>query len=228
MIQHLKTLLAEKLGTLPGRAEPIATAAFHAVSGRPLKGPYPAGLEQIIFAMGCYWGAERQLWRQDGVWVTAVGNCGGKTPNPSYEEVCTGRTGHAESVLVVFDPLLTSLEALLKTFWEGHDPTQGNRQGNDVGSQYRSAVFWMNPAHERAILASRAAYQRDLTAAGYGAITTTIERAGPFYFAEAYHQQYLAKNPNGYCGLGGTGVTCAAGIAGMDDDRRSGTRPDNG
>lgn len=208
MIASIRALWAEKMGPLPGRAEPIPTAAFHFVNGHPLKGPYPEGMGQIIFAMGCYWGAERRLWQVPGVWVTAVGNCGGETPNPTYEEVCTGRTGHAESVLVVFDPRVISLDALLKTFWEGHDPTQGDRQGNDVGSQYRSAIYWTDPAQEAAILASRASYQAKLKAAGLGAITTETGPAGPFYFAETYHQQYLAKNPNGYCGLGGTGVTC--------------------
>lgn len=209
MIAEMKTLLARKLGPLPGRPEPIATAPSHFVNGHALKGPYPEGMEQVIFAMGCYWGAERRLWQQKGVWVTAVGNAGGDTPNPTYEEVCTGRTGHSESVLVVYDPRETSLDALLQIFWEGHDPTQGNRQGNDVGSQYRSAIYWLNPAHEKIILAARARYQEKLRAAGFGPITTEVGRAGPFYFAEAYHQQYLAKNPQGYCGLGGTGVSCS-------------------
>ncbi len=198
---------------LPGRPQPIATADSHAVLGHKLKGPYPDGLETIVFALGCYWGAERKFWQVPGVWVTAVGNAGGFTPNPSYEEVCSGGTGHAESVLVVFDPRLVTLEALLKVFWEAHDPTQGMRQGNDVGSQYRSAIYWTNPAHEAAIRASLADYQKELEKSGYGKITTELAPAGPFYFAEAYHQQYLAKNPNGYCGLGGTGVSCPIGLS---------------
>lgn len=198
---------------LPGRPQPIATADSHAVLGHKLKGPYPDGLETIVFALGCYWGAERKFWQVPGVWVTAVGNAGGFTPNPSYEEVCSGGTGHAESVLVVFDPRLVTLEALLKVFWEAHDPTQGMRQGNDVGSQYRSAIYWTNPAHEAAIRASLVDYQKELEKSGYGKITTELAPAGPFYFAEAYHQQYLAKNPNGYCGLGGTGVSCPIGLS---------------
>ena len=198
---------------LPGRPQPIATADSHAVLGHKLKAPYPDGLETIVFALGCYWGAERKFWQVPGVWVTAVGNAGGFTPNPSYEEVCSGGTGHAESVLVVFDPRLVTLEALLKVFWEAHDPTQGMRQGNDVGSQYRSAIYWTNPAHEAAIRASLADYQKELEKSGYGKITTELAPAGPFYFAEAYHQQYLAKNPNGYCGLGGTGVSCPIGLS---------------
>jgi len=198
---------------LPGRAQPIATAENHHVNGHTLRGPYPEGLETAIFALGCYWGAERKFWTQPGVWVTAVGNAGGITPNPTYEEVCSGGTGHAESVLVVFDPKLTSYEKLLKVFWESHDPTQGMRQGNDVGTQYRSAIYWTTPAQRDAALASKAAYGRQLKGRGYGTITTEIAPAGEFYFAEAYHQQYLAKNPNGYCGLGGTGVSCPIGLA---------------
>jgi peptide-methionine (S)-S-oxide reductase len=197
---------------LPGRAAPIATAEKHFVSGRTLKGPYPEGLETIVLAFGCYWGAERKFWSVPGVWVTAVGNCGGYTPNPTYEEVCSGATGHTESVLVVHDPKLVSLEALLKVFWEAHDPTQGMRQGNDMGSQYRSAIYWTRPEQEMVIRASMKSFQASLKASGYGAITTELGVAGPFYFAEDYHQQYLAKNPNGYCGLGGTGVTCAIGL----------------
>jgi peptide-methionine (S)-S-oxide reductase len=198
---------------LPGRATAIPTSDTHMISGRNLKGPYPEGFETIIFALGCYWGAERKFWQVPGVWVTAVGNSGGFTPNPTYEEVCSGGTGHAESVLVVFDPRQMPLEKLLKVFWEAHDPTQGMRQGNDVGSQYRSGIYWTNPAHEPAIRASQAAYQKELSKAGYGRITTELAPAGPFYFAEDYHQQYLAKNPNGYCGLGGTGVAYPIGIA---------------
>ncbi|MFT3989112.1 peptide-methionine (S)-S-oxide reductase MsrA [Aestuariivirga sp.] len=196
---------------LAGRATEIATAETHFVNGHALKGPYPAGSERAIFALGCYWGAERKFWQAPGVWVTAVGNAGGFTPNPTYEEVCSGMTGHAESVLVVYDPKLTSYEALLKLFWESHDPTQGMRQGNDVGTQYRSAIYWTTPAQRDQALASKAQYEKALMAKGYGPITTEIAEAGPFYFAETYHQQYLAKNPRGYCGLGGTGVTCAIG-----------------
>ena len=196
---------------LPGRAEPIPTAERHLVNGNPLKGPYPAGLETAVFAMGCYWGAERKFWQVPGVWVTAVGNAGGFSPNPSYEEVCSGLTGHAESVLVVFDPAKVSYEQLLKVFFEAHDPTQGMRQGNDIGTPYRSAIYWTAPAQRDAALAAKAAYEQALQARGYGPITTEIAEAGPFYFAECYHQQYLAKNPNGYCGLGGTGVACPIG-----------------
>jgi peptide-methionine (S)-S-oxide reductase len=193
---------------LVGRPDPIPTAERHFVNKRPLKGPYPEGTEQAIFAFGCYWGAEKRFWSVPGVWVTAVGNAGGITPNPTYEEVCTGATGHAESVLVVYDPKAVSYDTLLKTFWESHDPTQGMRQGNDVGTQYRSAVFWTSEKQRDAALASKQAYERALKAKGYGPVTTEIVKAGPFYFAEDYHQQYLAKNPHGYCGLGGTGVAC--------------------
>ena len=196
---------------LPGRPEPIPTAERHVVNGNPLKGPYPAGFETAIFALGCYWGAERVFWKVPGVWVTAVGNAGGYSPNPSYEEVCSGLTGHAESVLVVFDPAKVSYAELLRLFFESHDPTQGMRQGNDVGSQYRSAIYWTSPAQREAALAAKQAYEAALTAKSYGPITTEIAEAGPFYFAETYHQQYLAKNPNGYCGLGGTGVSCPIG-----------------
>ena len=196
---------------LPGRPAPIPTADLHVVNGHPLKGPYPEGMETAIFALGCYWGAERKFWQAPGVWVTAVGNAGGFTPNPTYQEVCTGLTGHAEAVLVVFDPGKISYDRLLKIFFESHDPTQGMRQGNDVGSQYRSAIYWTTPAQRDAALAARAAYEQALRAQGLGPITTEIAEAGPFYFAEDYHQQYLARNPNGYCGLGGTGVTCPIG-----------------
>lgn len=196
---------------LPGRAEPIATAERHHVNGHPLKGPYPAGFETAVFALGCYWGAERKFWQVPGVWVTAVGNAGGFSPNPSYEEVCSGLTGHAESVLVVYDPARVSYEELLKVFFESHDPTQGMRQGNDVGTQYRSAIYWTSPAQRDAALAAKAMYEQALMAKGFGPVTTEIAEAGPFYFAETYHQQYLAKNPGGYCGLGGTGVTCPIG-----------------
>jgi peptide-methionine (S)-S-oxide reductase len=197
---------------LPGRPEPVATAEQHFVNGHPLKGPYPAGFETAVFALGCYWGAERKFWKVPGVWVTAVGNAGGISPNPTYEEVCSGGTGHAEAVLVVYDPKAVSYEQLLKVFWEAHDPTQGMRQGNDIGTQYRSAVFWTSEVQRDAALASKAAYEKLLMAKGYGPITTEIAKAGEFYFAEAYHQQYLAKNPGGYCGLGGTGVSCPVGL----------------
>jgi peptide-methionine (S)-S-oxide reductase len=197
---------------LKGRAQPIPTAQTHFVNGRPLKGPYPAGLETAQFAMGCFWGVERKFWSLPGVWVTAVGYAGGVTPNPTYDEVCSGRTGHTEVALVVFDPNAIAYSALLKSFWEGHDPTQGMRQGNDVGSQYRSAAYTTSKAQASAAEASRAAYQAALREQGYGAITTEIRPAGPFYFAEGYHQQYLAKNPGGYCGVGGTGVSCPIGL----------------
>jgi peptide-methionine (S)-S-oxide reductase len=197
---------------LPGRAEPLRTAETHFVNGRPLKGPYPEGMEQAQFAMGCYWGVERIFWKIPGVWVTAVGNAGGTTPNPTYEEVCSGRTGHAEAVLVVFDPAEVSYDELLKAFWEGHDPTQGMRQGNDRGTQYRSAIYTFDDAQMAAALRTKAAYESALKGRGYGPVTTEIEPAGEFYFAEDYHQQYLAKNPGGYCGIGGTGVSCPVGI----------------
>lgn len=206
-----KARMVEAAEALPGRSAAIATADRHHVNGNPLQGPYPAGFETAIFALGCYWGAERKFWQQPGVWVTAVGNAGGFTPNPTYEEVCSGLTGHAESVHVVFDPAQVSYSDLLKLFFEAHDPTQGMRQGNDVGSQYRSAIYWTSPAQRDAALAAKTAYEHALMAKGYGPITTEIAEAGPFYFAETYHQQYLAKNPNGYCGLGGTGVTCPIG-----------------
>jgi peptide-methionine (S)-S-oxide reductase len=198
---------------LPGRSEAIPVPAAHYVNRNPLRPPFPEGMEQAVFALGCFWGAERKFWEAPGVFSTAVGYAGGFTPNPSYMEVCSGRTGHTEAVLVVFDPTVTSYAALLKLFWESHDPTQGMRQGNDAGTQYRSAIYWTTPAQRDAALASRDAFQRVLTAAGYPAITTEIAEAGPFYYAEDYHQQYLAKNPGGYCGLGGTGVTCPVGVA---------------
>jgi peptide-methionine (S)-S-oxide reductase len=197
---------------LKGRSSPIATATEHFVSHRPLKGPYPAGLEQALFGMGCFWGAERKFWQQgDGIWITAVGYAGGHTPNATYEEVCSGRTGHNEVVLVVFDPKKISYEQLLKSFWEGHDPTQGMRQGNDVGTQYRSGIYVYSPSQRAAAEASRDAYAKVLSAGGYSAITTEIREAPEFYFAEDYHQQYLAKVPHGYCGLGGTGLSCPLG-----------------
>jgi len=197
---------------LPGRAHPIPTAQTHFINGRPLKGPYPDGTETAVFAMGCFWGEEKKFWSLPGVWVTAVGYVAGLTPNPTYEEVCSGRTGHTEAVLVVFDPKVVSYAALLKVFWEGHDPTQGMRQGNDIGTQYRSGVYPENDAQARAAEASKEAYQQALSAKGFGTITTEIVPAGEFYFAEDYHQQYLAKNPAGYCGIGGTGVTCPIGV----------------
>jgi peptide-methionine (S)-S-oxide reductase len=197
---------------LPGRPDAIPTERIHFVNGRPLKGPYPEGTKLAQFAMGCFWGVERVFWQLPGVWVTAVGYAGGITPNPTYEEVCSGRTGHTETVLVVYDPNLTSYEALLKAFWEGHDPTQGMRQGNDVGTQYRSAIFTYDDEQARAAEASKATYQQALESHRFGAITTEIAPAGPFYFAEDYHQQYLAKNPHGYCGVGGVGVSCPIGV----------------
>jgi peptide-methionine (S)-S-oxide reductase len=197
---------------LPGRVTPIPTARTHFVNGRPLKGPYPAGLAQTMFGLGCFWGAERKFWELgDGIHVTAAGYAGGLTPNPTYEEVCSGRTGHNEVVLVVYDPNKISYDRLLKTFWESHDPTQGMRQGNDVGTQYRSGIYVYSPEQRAAAEASKTAYGKALAAERIGPITTEILDAPPFYFAEDYHQQYLAKNPHGYCGLGGTGVSCPVG-----------------
>ncbi len=197
---------------LPGRASPLPTAATHHISGRALQGPYPAGLEQAMFGMGCFWGAERKFWQLgDGIWITAVGYSAGQTPNATYEEVCSGRTGHNEVVLVVHDPKIISYEKLLKTFWESHEPTQGMRQGNDVGTQYRSGIYTFSDAQRAAAEASKAAYGRVLSANGFAAITTEIQSASEFYFAEAYHQQYLSKVPHGYCGLGGTGLSCPIG-----------------
>jgi peptide-methionine (S)-S-oxide reductase len=208
--KHLPT--AEE--ALPGRAAPeFPVPARHTVLGNPLTGPYPQGLEVADFGLGCFWGAERAFWQTPGVWTTLVGYQGGHTPNPTYEEVCTGLTGHTEAVRVVYDPALVSYEQLLKVFWEAHDPTQGFRQGNDVGTQYRSAVYTHTPAQAATAETSRAAYQSVLTSAGHPAITTELLPAGPFYPAEPYHQQYLDKNPSGYCGLGGTGVACPIGVA---------------
>jgi peptide-methionine (S)-S-oxide reductase len=198
---------------LPGRSEEMAVPAKHYVLGTPLKGPFPDGVETTIFGMGCFWGAERLFWEAPGVYTTAVGYAGGFTPNPTYKEVCSTKTGHAEVVLVAFDTQQTSFEDMLRLFWEGHDPTQGMRQGNDVGSQYRSAILWKDEAQRLAAEASKDVYQEMLTQAGHGQITTEIVKAGPFYYAEDYHQQYLAKNPGGYCGLGGTGVSCPVGLA---------------
>jgi peptide-methionine (S)-S-oxide reductase len=197
---------------LPGRAQAIPTATTHFINGHPLKGPYPDGLETAVFAMGCFWGVERIFWQVPGVYVTAAGYAAGITPNPTYEEVCSGRTGHTEVVLVVFDPKVVTYETLLKTFWENHDPTQGMRQGGDIGTQYRSGIYVTNDAQAAAAVESKEAYQQALSAKGLGEITTEIAAAGPFYFAEDYHQQYLAKNPNGYCGIGGTGVVCPIGL----------------
>jgi len=198
---------------LSGRSQALPVPHRHFVLGTPLVGPFPTGLKLIQFGMGCFWGAEKQFWQLPGVFTTAVGYAGGHTPNPTYREVCTGQTGHTEAVLVVYDPARVSLDRLLATFWENHDPTQGMRQGNDVGTQYRSAIYAETAEDLQAATASRDEFQRALTASGYGAITTEIREAPPFYYAEDYHQQYLAKNPDGYCGLGGTGVTCPVGVA---------------
>jgi peptide-methionine (S)-S-oxide reductase len=197
---------------LPGRTMEMQVPARHEVLGTPLKGPFPNGIQTAVLALGCFWGAERIFWQAEGVYTTAVGYAGGFTPNPTYEEVCSGRTGHTEAVLVAFDPQATTYEQMLKLFWEGHDPTQGMRQGNDVGSQYRSAILWSDDSQRVAAEASRDAYQAMLTKAGLGEITTEIAPADEFYYAEGYHQQYLAKNPGGYCGLGGTGVSCPVGL----------------
>jgi peptide-methionine (S)-S-oxide reductase len=209
----LKNRLVEPEEALPGRDERMPVPERHDVLGTPLAPPFPEGLEQVVFGMGCFWGAERIFWQAPGVYTTAAGYAGGYTPNPTYEEVCSGRTGHAEVVLVVFDPTKTSFEELLRLFWEGHDPTQGMRQGNDVGTQYRSTILYANESQRAAAEASRDAYRQVLDRAGYDDITTEIVEAGPFYYAEPYHQQYLAKNPNGYCGLGGTGVACPVGLS---------------
>jgi peptide-methionine (S)-S-oxide reductase len=211
-----KTSLVEPERALPGRDQALPVRERHAVLGNPLAPPFPDGLERAVFGMGCFWGAERIFWEAPGMWTTAVGYAGGYTPNPTYEEVCSGRTGHAEVLLAVFDPKLTSYDEMLRLFWEGHDPTQGMRQGNDVGSQYRSAIYWADDAQRTAAEASRDAYDRRLRDAGYDAVTTEIAAAGPFYYAEPYHQQYLAKNPNGYCGIAGTGVSCPVGLAAAD------------
>jgi peptide-methionine (S)-S-oxide reductase len=213
MFMFKKSLAMPAKGeALPGRPNPIPTAAEHFVNGNALKGPYPAGFESAVFGMGCFWGAERKFWELgDGIYVTAVGYAAGQTPNPTYEEVCSGRTGHNEVVLVVYDPKKISFDKLLKTFWENHDPTQGMQQGNDVGTQYRSGIYTTTPAQKQAAEASKAMYAKALAAKRYGVITTEILDAPPFYFAEDYHQQYLAKNPFGYCGLGGTGVSCPVG-----------------
>jgi peptide-methionine (S)-S-oxide reductase len=211
-----KSDMVDAARALPGRDRELPVPARHEVLGTPLRPPFPEGFQRAIFGLGCFWGAERIFWQAPGVHTTAVGYAGGFTPNPTYEEVCSAQTGHTEAVLVVFDPAATSYEALLKLFWEGHDPTQGMRQGNDLGTQYRSAIYWTGEQQREAALASRDAYQAMLDASGYGPITTEIAEADParpFYYAEDYHQQYLAKNPFGYCGLGGTGVACPVGLA---------------
>ncbi len=208
-----KTNMVDGSEAVPGRSAEMPVSDRHAVLGTPLRGPFPEGLETAIVGMGCFWGAERVFWQAPGVYTTAVGYAGGFTPNPTYEEVCGGRTGQAEAVLVVFDPSKISYAEILRLFWENHDPTQGMRQGNDVGTQYRSAIYWTSEEQRAAAEASRDAYAERLRAAGYGEVTTEIAEAGPFYYAEDYHQQYLHKVPNGYCGLGGTGVSCPVGIA---------------
>jgi peptide-methionine (S)-S-oxide reductase len=213
-------LFAQKKLTIPsatealrGRTTPLEVESEHFVNGRSIKPPFPPGMERAMFALGCFWGAERKFWQKEGVYVTAVGYAAGSTPNPTYEEVCSGMTGHAEVVLVVFDPRKVSYDDLLRLFWENHDPTQGMRQGNDIGTQYRSGIYTYGPEQREKALASKARYAGELAKAGYGAITTEIVDAPELYYAETYHQQYLAKNPNGYCGIGGTGVTCPTGVA---------------
>ena len=215
MLFQKKLDMPQAADALPGRPEPIRTAETHFVNGRPLKGPYPEGARLAQFGMGCFWGVERIFWQTPGVWVTAAGYSGGFTPNPTYEEVCSGRTGHAEVVLVVFDPAVISYEQLLKVFWEDHDPTQGMRQGNDIGTQYRSAILYATPEQEAAARASRDQFQARLHDAGYGEITTDIAPLGEFFYAEDYHQQYLYKVPNGYCPVHSTGVSCPVGLPGI-------------
>jgi peptide-methionine (S)-S-oxide reductase len=212
MFSKKPTTIPSNADALPGRAERMPVPDAHFVNKNRLTPPFPAGLERAVFGMGCFWGAEKKFWQQRGVYSTAVGYAGGPTPNPTYREVCSGMTGHNEVVLVVFDPKVTSYDALLKVFWENHDPTQGMRQGNDVGTQYRSGIYYADEAQKRAAEASRDAFQKQLTASGYGAITTEIQPVPEFYYAEDYHQQYLEKNPDGYCGLGGTGVSCPIGV----------------
>ena len=214
MLSRKKQAMPSPQEALPGRAARMPVPDAHFVNGHRLTPPFPVGLETAVFGLGCFWGAERCFWRLPGVYTTAVGYAGGYTPNPTYEEVCSGATGHTEAVLVVYDPRQVSYDSLLKTFWESHDPTQGMRQGNDVGTQYRSAIYWTTPEQRRRAVASRDAYQQALKAAGRGEITTEIRAAPEFFYAEDYHQQYLAKNPAGYCGLGGTGVSCPAPAAG--------------
>ncbi|MGA2873668.1 MAG: peptide-methionine (S)-S-oxide reductase MsrA [Candidatus Dormibacteria bacterium] len=209
-----KTTMPDPDRALPGRQEELSVSGLHTVLGHPIKPPFPEGMERAVFGLGCFWGAERDFWGLEGVYTTAAGYGGGLTPNPTYQEVCSGRTGHAEVVLVVFDPNRISYQRLLQTFWESHDPTQGMRQGADVGTQYRSAIYCLNPGQRRIAEASREQYQQALHAAGLGQITTEIVEAGPFYYAEQYHQQYLDKNQGGYCGVGGTGVSCPVGLLG--------------
>jgi peptide-methionine (S)-S-oxide reductase len=212
LFDKAKTKLVDPADALPGRDQPIAVPARHEVLGNLLTPPWPEGFQQIVVGMGCFWGAERVFWQAEGVWTTAVGYAGGFTPNPSYEEVCSARTGHTEAVLVVFDPSVTSYDEMLRLFWENHDPTQGMRQGNDVGTQYRSAVYTTSPEQAAAVDATKAAFGERLKEKGYGEISTEVAPLGDFYYAEDYHQQYLAKVPNGYCGLGGTGVSCPIGL----------------
>jgi peptide-methionine (S)-S-oxide reductase len=215
MFSSAKLVIPSKAEALPGRADKMPVAKTHTVKGAPMEGPFPEGLQTAMFAMGCFWGAEKKMWNVPGVYTTAVGYAAGHTPNPTYREVCTGRTGHAEVVRIVFDPKKVTFDDLLKVFWENHDPTQGMRQGGDVGTQYRSGIYTYGSEQHRAAEASKAAYQKALAAEGLGSITTEILPAPEFYFAEDYHQQYLDKNPDGYCGLGGTGVSCPVGIRGV-------------
>ena len=207
-----KTTMPSRSEALPGRETAMAVPEHHFVNGNPLQGPFPENLEQAVFGLGCFWGAERRFWETDGVFTTAAGYAGGITPNPSYEEVCSGNTGHTEVVLVVYDPAFVSYAQLLRVFWESHDPTQGMRQGNDIGTQYRSAIYTADDNQQTAARRSLEAYQAELSAAGHGSITTEILPLDTFYYAEDYHQQYLAKNPGGYCGIGGTGVSCPVGL----------------
>jgi peptide-methionine (S)-S-oxide reductase len=216
MLRKKKLEMPGEDEVLPGRSRPMPVPERHYVNGHRLAPPYPDGLELAMFGLGCFWGAERAFWTLPGVYTTAVGYAGGQTPNPTYEEVCTGLTGHNEVVRVVFDPRLVSFDELLRVFWESHDPTQGMRQGNDVGTQYRSGIYCYGPAQQAAAESSREAYAARLAAAGFDAVTTEILPAAEFYFAEEYHQQYLAKNPGGYCGLGGTGVSCPTGVSGLE------------
>jgi peptide-methionine (S)-S-oxide reductase len=217
LFSRTKTEMVAPEQALPGRTDQtMPVPERHTVLGTPLVGPWPEGVETAVFGLGCFWGAERKFWQVPGVYSTAVGYAGGYTPNPTYEEVCSGRTGHTEVVLVAFDPAVVSFDTLLKVFWESHDPTQGMRQGNDIGTQYRSALYVTTPAQQAAAEASRAAFQAELGKARYGEITTELAQAGAFFYAEPYHQQYLDKNPNGYCGLGGTGVSCPIGVARLD------------
>jgi peptide-methionine (S)-S-oxide reductase len=208
-----KAKMIDPATALPGRDQEMPLSGNHFVLGTPIRPPFPEGFGTAVFGMGCFWGAERKFWEADGVYTTAVGYAGGYTPNPTYEETCSGSTGHTEAVLVVWDPAKTSYEEMLRIFWENHDPTQGMRQGNDLGTQYRSALYWTGESQRQSAEASRVMYNDKLAQAGYGEITTEFAEAGPFYYAEEYHQQYLAKNPNGYCGGGGTGVSCPIGLA---------------